>query len=221
LVLNSKETIEVVRYVKDLYQGPIDKVFIFRGQDYHRDSMVSGKLSLTFETNIVSRTAEKRVPEMSSKIQLAKSPAGPVRRLGSNQMATYLIWKFSENIEGAKKFLVDYVGNFQEAFLASGFLYFPCHPKSVPDMERLLKDDPRGHPSTKYRVLEDVAEWTTNLGYPGYANAAMAEIFDSGVVSKMFRNFVAEYVPTAEKAVEQAEEDCKRIFTRWREKGLV
>ena len=221
LVLNSKETREVLRFIKDLYQGPIDKLFIFRGQDFHRDSMVSGKLSLTFETNIVSRTAEKMVPEMSSKIQLAKTPAGQVRRLGSNQMATYLIWKFSENIEGAKKFLVDYVGNFQKAFSASGFLYFPCFPKSVPDMERLLKDDSRGHPPTKYKVLEDVAEWTTNLGYPGYANAAMAEIFDSSVVSKMFRNYASGYFSSAEDAVEQSEEQCKQICTRWRNKGLV
>jgi multiple sugar transport system substrate-binding protein len=136
-------------------------------------------------------------------------------------MATYLIWKFSQNIEGAKKFMVDYVGNFQKAFSGSGFLYFPCYPKSVPDMERLLENDPRGHPPTKYKVLEDVREWTTNIGYPGYANAAMAEIFDSAVISKMFRYFVAGHVSTAQQVVEEAEAHCNQILKRWKEKGLV
>ena len=222
LVLNSKETIDAVRYVKTLYQDSSDKMLPhFLQQNLLRDYMVSGDFSLVFETNIASRTAEKNSPEISDKIHLAKAPKGPIRQMGSNIMATYLIWKFSENIEGAKKFLIDYVGNFQKAFLGSGFLYFPCFPKSVPDMKQLLKDDPRGHPPTKYSVLEDVAEWTTNIGYPGYANAAMAEIFDSSVVSDMFRRYAGDYLSSAEEAVEQAEEQCKQIYKRWEEKGLV
>ncbi|UCF94786.1 MAG: hypothetical protein JSW39_11735 [Desulfobacterales bacterium] len=119
------------------------------------------------------------------------------------------------------KFLVDYVDNFQKAFSASGFLYFPCYPKSVPDMERLLKDDPQGHPPAKYQVLGDVAEWTTNIGHPGYANAAMAEIFDTGVISKMFFNVATGFASTVEHTVAKAEQDCKRIFTKWKDKGLV
>src|SRR5689334_23440698 len=36
-------------------------------------------------------------------------------------MGVYVIWKFAENIDGAKKFLVDYIGNFHEAFVNSQF----------------------------------------------------------------------------------------------------
>ena len=34
-------------------------------------------------------------------------------------------------------------------------------------------------------------------------------------------NFAGGFVSTAEQAVEEAGEDCNRILTRWREKGLV
>ena len=160
---------------------------------------------------------------MSEKIQLAKTPEGPVRRQGSNLTASYLIWKFAENIEGAKQFLVDYVGNFQKVFQASRFLYFPCFPNTVPDMKQFLANDSKGQPPTKYKVLEDVAKWTTNAGYPGYANAAIGEIAGTYIISKMFQNGSGIYSKdiSAEDAVKKAEKECKRIFTKWKEKGLL
>lgn len=223
IVINSKETLEALRFVRALYEESIASDANWNGYKWHMNSMISGELSLTHETNIITRTAEMGLPEMSEKIQLAKTPEGPVRRLGSNVMACYLIWKFAENIEGAKKFLVDYVGNFQKAFLASRFLYFPCFPDTVPDKEQLLANDSRGQPPTKYKMLEDVAQWTTNVGYPGYANAAIGEIEGTNIISKMFQNGAGIYSKdiTVEDAVRNAEEECKRIFTKWKEKGLL
>ena len=101
-------------------------------------------------------------------------------------MSVYVIWKFAENIEGAKQFLVDYVGNFRQGFLASQFYNFPCFPKTVPDLKELIANDAQATPHDKYKVLADVSEWTTNLGYPGYANAAIDETFGSWIISTMF-----------------------------------
>ena len=84
LVLNSKETREAAKFVKGLFRESMTDRSLHNGARWHRDSMVSGDLSLTFETNIVTRTAEKRDPGLSRKIQLAKTPEGPIRRLGSN-----------------------------------------------------------------------------------------------------------------------------------------
>lgn len=219
-VINSKETLEAVRFVKALFEESMAGTALWGTGKWHRSRMISGELSLTSEINMITRTAEMERPEMSKKIQLAKTPEGPVCRLGSNRMACYLIWKFAENIEGAKQFLVDYVGNFQRVFLASGFLYFPCFHNTVPGMERLLANDSRGQPPTKYQVLKDVAKWTTNVGYPGYANAAIEEIYGSNIVTGMFRNASGAYF-TVKEAVKDAETKCKRIFTKWKEKGLL
>jgi multiple sugar transport system substrate-binding protein len=222
VVINSKETLEAVRFVNALFEESMIGAAIWGSYKWHINSMILGELSLTSETNIITRTVEMERPEMSKKIQLAKTPEGPVCRLGSNRMACYLIWKFAENIEGAKQFLVDYVGNFQRVFTASGFLYFPCFPNTVLDMEQLLANDSRGQPPTKYKVLEDVAKWTTNTGYPGYANAAINEITGSNVISKMFRDGSGGFGNlTVEEAVKKTETECKRIFTRWKEKGLL
>ena len=35
--------------------------------------------------------------------------------------------------EGAKRFLVDYIGNSRQAFLASGFQNMPSFPGTTPD----------------------------------------------------------------------------------------
>ena len=41
-------------------------------------------------------------------------------------------------------------------------------------------------PADKYKVFQNVTDWTVNLGYPGYANAAIDEIYNSWLISTMF-----------------------------------
>jgi len=169
----------------------------------------------------ITRAAEKEDPEMSKKIWLAKSPAGPVRRMGLEHfMFVYVIWKFAENIEGAKQFLLDYIGHFRKVFLASEFYNFPCFPDTVPDLKKVIANDPTADTPDEYKVLEDVLEWTTNVGYPGYANAAIDEIFGTYVITTMFQK-AATGEATPEDAIKEAEAKCKHIFATWKERGLV
>jgi len=221
LVLNSKETLEAVKFVKALYEETMTpEVFAWDASSNNR-GIVSGKLSVVLNAISTTRTAEKENPEISKKIQLAKALKGPVRAIGlEHVMDCYAIWKFAENREGAKKFLVDYIGNFKKAFLASEFYNFPCFPKTVPDLKQIIANDPKAHPPDKYKVLEDVLDWATNVGYPGYANAAKDEIFGTWVINNMFAK-AASGAETPEAAISQAEAACKRIFAKWKEKGLI
>ena len=115
---------------------------------------------------------------MSKNIWLAKAPAGPVRRTGLEHICSvYVIWKFAENIKGAKQFLVDYIGSSREAFLGSELYNFPTFPNTVSDLDMLIANDSNADPPDKYKVLKDAEMWTTNVGDPGYANAATDEIF--------------------------------------------
>jgi multiple sugar transport system substrate-binding protein len=158
---------------------------------------------------------------MSKKIQLTKALRGPARAIGlEHVMQCYVIWKFSENIDGAKKFLVDYISNFREAFTAGEFYDFPCFSKTVPDLAKLISNDPKAHPPDKYKVLEDVITWATNIGYPGYANAAIDEIYGTWVINTMFGK-AASGAASPEAALKEADAACKRIFEKWRERGLV
>ena len=223
VVLNSKRTLEAVKFFKALYEEAMFKEVTI-GVDIHCDVadewIISGKVSLLRSGISVTRTAELAYPEMSRKIQLTKTPQGPVRRAGNYYIPAYFIWKFAENIEGARKFLIDYVNNFRDAFLAGKFRDFPCFPATVPDLKKLLVADSRAVPSTKYTILEDVLNWTTNTGYPGYNNAAISEIGSTNLIIDMFVNAATGYAKP-EDAIKDAEVKCKRIFKGWREKGLI
>ena len=221
VVLNSKQTLEAVNFVKALYQETMtDEVFAWDASSNNR-FILAGKGSLVLNAISVTREAEKNNPEMSKKIWLAKAPKGPVRRMGlEHVMDVYVIWKFAENIEGAKKFLVDYISNFREAFLASEFYNFPCFARTVPDIKKLISNDPKADPPDKYKVLEDVLEWATNVGYPGYANAAIDEIFSTWIISTMFAKVAAGQM-SPQDAINEADKKVQAIFKKWREKGLA
>ena len=221
LVLNSKETLEAVKFVMALYEECMtEEVFAWDASANNR-FMISGKGSLALNAISITRTAEKSAPEMEKKIWLAKACKGPVRRMGlEHVMDVYVIWKFAENIEGAKKFLVDYISNFREAFLASEYYNFPCFAKTVPDLKQLVAHDKKAQPPDKYKVLEDVLDWATNVGYPGYANAAIDEVFSTWIISTMFARAAAGKMKPQE-AINEAEKKCKLIFKKWREKGLA
>jgi multiple sugar transport system substrate-binding protein len=135
-------------------------------------------------------------------------------------MGVYVVWKFAENIPGAKKFLVDYVGNFRQAFVNGEFYDFPCFQRTVPDLKQLLSKDKKAQPPDKYKVLEDVLNWATNVGYPGYANAAIDEIYQKWIINVMFAK-AAQGVLSPEDAVKEAEAECKRIWEKWRERKLM
>ncbi len=221
LVLNSKQTLDALKFVKALFEETMTpEVFTWDASSNNR-AVVSGKVSLVLNAISTTRTAEKENPEISKKIQLAKALRGPVRAIGlEHVMQCYVIWKFAENIEGAKKFLVDYVTNFRQAFVEGEFYDFPCFSKTVPDLKKLIANDPKAHPPDKYKVLEDVLEWATNVGYPGYSTAAIDEIYSTWVLNVMFAK-AATGAATPEEALNEADAACKRIFGKWKDRGLV
>ncbi|HEY7168924.1 MAG TPA: extracellular solute-binding protein [Candidatus Binatia bacterium] len=221
LALNSKNTIEAVKFVKALFHETMTpEVFTWDPSSNNR-AMLAGTISVALNAISITRQGEKDNPAFTQKIHLAKAAAGPVRRIGlEHVMDVYVIWKFAENIEGAKKFLVDYVTNFREAFLHGEFYDFPCFERTVPDLQQLIAKDAKGQPADKYKVLADVLSWATNVGYPGYANAAIDEIYQKWILNVMFAK-AAQGVLTPENAVKEAEAECKRIWDKWRQRKLL
>ena len=130
-------------------------------------------------------------------------------------MNSYVVWDFAENKEGAQQFLIDFVDAFHDSFAAGQFYNFPCFPSLVPDLKKEISNDPRANPADKYKVLGNVLDWATNVGYPGYATAAIDEAFKTWVIPTMFAK-VARGGETPENALKQAEEEYKRIFARWK-----
>lgn len=221
VVLDSPATLEAVKFVKALYQETMTPEVLAWDPSSNNRAMLAGKISLALNAISITRTAENEHLPISAKIALAKAAAGPARRIGlEHVMDCYVIWKFADNVDGAKKFLVDYVDDFRAGFLASEYYNFPCFPKTVPDLQKLIAHDSRAEPPDKYQVLSDVLDWATNVGYPGYANAATDEIFNTWVLNTMFAK-AATGAETPENAVKTADAQCKQIFAKWRARDLV
>jgi multiple sugar transport system substrate-binding protein len=226
LVIGSKNTVEAVKFVKALYQETMTpEVFSWDASSNNR-AMLAGRASVVLNAISVTREAENKNMMVDGKpigddIWLAKPAKGPVRRMGlEHVMNVYVIWKFAENIAGAKKFLVDYVGNFHRAFEASEFYNFPCFPKQVPDLKQLVQNDKKAKPPDKYAVLADSLDWATNVGYPGYSNAAIDDIYSQWIVNNMFAK-AAQGVMSPEDAVKEAEAKARDIFAKWKERKLL
>ena len=215
VTINSKETLEAIKFVRALYKETMTaEVFTWDVSSNNR-FMLAGKGSLALNAISITRSAEKDVPEMSKKIQLAKSPAGPVRRMGlEHVMGVYVIWRFAENKEGAKQFLIDLVGNYRTAFLESEFYNFPSFPQTVPDLAELIAKDPKADPPDKYKILTDFLNNATNVGYPGYATAAIDEVFNTFIIPTMFARAARDEL-SPEDAVKAAEREMKRLFAKW------
>jgi multiple sugar transport system substrate-binding protein len=214
--INSKNTIEAIKYMNAMFKECMTpEVFTWDPSSNNR-GILAGKLSFVANAISVTRSAEKDNPEMSKNIQIAQALKGPARRIAAEHvMDCYVVWDFAENKEGAKQFLVDYIDNFGAAFKASEFYNFPCFPTTVPDIKAQLANDPKGVPNDKYKVLGNVLEWATNVGYPGFATAGIDEVFNTFVLPTMFAK-AARGEATPEEAVKTAEAEIKRIFAKWK-----
>jgi multiple sugar transport system substrate-binding protein len=221
LTIRSNNTLEALKYAQALFKEAMTAEVLAWDPSSNNRQMIAGRSSLVLNAISVTRTGENDKLPIHEKILLAKAAAGPVRRIGlEHVMDAYVIWKFAENIDGAKKFLVDYVDNFRTAFDASQFYNFPCFAKTVPDLQKTIGNDPKAVPPDKYAVLGDVLDWATNVGYPGYSNAAIDETWNTWVLNTMFAK-AATGAETPEAALAQAETAMKAIWAKWKDRGLI
>ena len=91
----------------------------------------------------------------------------------------------------------------------------------MPDLENWLQNDPYGsEPVDKLAILKTANDWTTNLGHPGPANAALGEIFALPTLPNMMAR-AATGQQSAQDSVATAEQEINAIFDKWRAEGLM
>jgi len=214
VTINSKNTIEALKFMKALYEeSETPEVFTWTPPDNNK-AMLAGKVSYVANAISITRQAEREHQPIDKNIMISRALKGPVRRIAAEHvMNCYMIWEFAENKDGAQQFLIDYIDAFHDGFVAGQFYNFPCFQKTVPNLQKEIASDPRATPNDKYKVLGDVLDWATNVGYPGYCSAAIDQAFYSWVIPTMFAT-VANGKATPEDAAKTAEAEYKRIFER-------
>jgi multiple sugar transport system substrate-binding protein len=164
-----------------------------------------------------------------------KGPTG-IQLASEHVMSGYVVWKFSKSQETAKEFLVALIDASRESMLASKLYNFPSFYGAVADpgtpmskkyesgaawISKQCNNDPFGSkPADKLALLAKALPWSTNLGYPGFANPAEGEIFDTYVITDMFAK-AATGALSPKDAMAEASTRIKEIFGKWRKKGMV
>ena len=214
VAINRPETVEAVKAMTAIYRAGMTEEVLTWDASANNRYLAGGRGSLIINAISALRAIETQDPALASRIELLPTPAGAAGRHGVYVTGTYVIWKFARNQEAAKQFLVDLALDSRATFEKSRFYNLPSFPGAVPDAGDLIARDP------KYTLLADAASWSTNLGHPGYANAAIDEALIKFIVPDMFAA-AARGTLSADEAVRQAEAQLQPIFDRWRERGKV
>jgi multiple sugar transport system substrate-binding protein len=223
VTIDSKGTRDALKFMKSLYQkGMTNEVFAWTAAS-NNQGYLSGRLSLALNAISIVRSAESQNPTLAKNTALLPIPKGPDRRLGlEHVMGVYTIWNFTSKPQQklAKRFIADLEINYASAFKNSKYYNFPAFPKAVYDYRKRLGADPHS-PKGKYRILDTIArKYTVNVGFPGYSNAAVDEIFNTYLIPQMFAQ-VAQGKMTPAEGAKAAEQQMKKIFAKWRRRKKI
>jgi multiple sugar transport system substrate-binding protein len=219
--INSKHTVEALKFMRNLYKhGMTNEIFAWTASS-NNQGYLAGRLSLAVNAISIIRSAEDQNPSLAKNTGLAAIPRGPVQRLGLEHiMGVYTIWKFSKNKSLAKRFIADLETNYAQAFTHSKYYNFPAFRGAVHNYNKILASDPHT-PKGKYVLLGRIAsKYTTNVGHPGFANAAVDEVWNKYLIPQMFAE-VAQDKSSAADAARSMQGQFKDIFAKWRRRGKI
>ena len=223
LTLNSKNTVEALKFMADIYKtGESDEIFGWNPAS-NNQFLYAGRGSLILNAISATRTPEDLNLPFVNDLWIYPIPKGPHGRIGlEHVMGVYSIWKFAKNKEAAQKFLADLCINYKQATTASKLYNFPSFPGAYP-LKQIYKaaaadtHKPRG----KYTVLTTIAaKYTHNVGYPGYSNAAIDEMFNKYLIPVMFSD-VSQGKKTAEQSMRDTNAQMKQIWAKWKAQGKI
>ena len=208
-------TSTALNYVKRLAQDAGNPDEFAWGPAGNVQAMLARKTSCSTNAISLLRAAEKQSPELAKKIKLQPPLLGQYGVTAFPQATNCsTVWKFAENMDGAKQFLVDLVDSSRTGYDTSLGCNFPTYPKALPNLVVRLYKDPQADPPNKYYALRDALHWTPNLGAPWLANPAWMEVFNTFVIPRMFANVVQGNL-TAQDAAAEAQKEVAAIVEKW------
>jgi multiple sugar transport system substrate-binding protein len=244
VILDNPRSVAAVKFMTDLYNKALTPEVFSWNPASNNQLLIAGKASYILNSISAYRSAQKDVPEIAKDIYFTPALKGPTGESWASEHVIYVsvIPKFAgKNADLAKEFLLDLCATYDRAMWESELYASPAFfQTNVPQGERgyptvagakVLRDvynawfesDPfalPGEAKGKLLAIRDAEKWSANIGYPGPANPAEGEIFGTFVLPNMFAR-VAQGKQSAEESVKQGAAECRRIFAKWREQGLV
>jgi multiple sugar transport system substrate-binding protein len=228
VTINTPETVAAVEYMANLFKNTMtDEVFGWTAAS-NNQLLIAGQASYILNSISAYRTAQEAQPDVAKDVFFTRPLVGPAGQEAAlahgHAVFIYQIPTFSKNQDTAKEFLLYLTANYEQATDQSKFYNFPAFANLSPNLKAeggWLDNDPYGsEPPDKLAVLKDADTWTTNLGHPGPANAAIGELFGLPTLPDMMGR-VARGEQAAADSVAQAETEIKEIFEKWKTEGLI
>jgi spermidine/putrescine-binding protein len=222
VAINSPETVAAVEFMTKLFKGAMTQEVFAWNPASNNQGLIAGKMSYILNSISAFRTLQGINPTVANDVSFVRALKGPKQGYAAQHvMYNYIVPKFSKNVDAAKEFLLHYTQNWARVTWESELYDFPAFRERVPKLNDWLDSDPFGSkPANKLAVLKDALDWSVNVGHPGYANAAIGEVFGTFLLPNMLAR-AARGKQSPQEAVATTESQMKPIFEKWRKKGLI
>jgi multiple sugar transport system substrate-binding protein len=226
VAINSPETVAAVAYMKELYERAMTpEVFSWTAAS-NNQLLVAGQASYILNSISAYRTAQTVDYAVADDIYFSPALKGPggIGVVSEHLIPTYIVPNHAANPDAAKEFILHLVANYNQAVFNSALYNFPAFASTAPQLFAeggwLDVDLFGSRPINKLQLLKDAESWSTVIGHPGAANAAIGEVFGTFIIPNMFAK-AARGEMTPEAAVAEAEQLMIPIFDNWRRQGLM
>ncbi|WP_304105399.1 ABC transporter substrate-binding protein [Marinobacter antarcticus] len=229
VTIDSPETLAAVKYIKELFENALTPEVFAWNPASNNQAYIAGTASYIQNSISFFRSAQdigKPVTQNTSFRPGLKGPGGEVH-MPAHIWFTYVMPKYvtdPDEIQSAKNFMLDLENNYSHATYNSKLYNFPAFAKQVPQLYAdggWLDNDPWGsEPADKMAFMKTAEDWTVWPGYPGYANPAVGEVYQTHVISTMMAN-AANGTKSPEQALKDATDQINKIFKKWRDRGFV
>lgn len=229
VALGSPQVIDAVKYQAKLFHAAeTPEVFSWNAAS-NNQAFVSGRASYIQNSISFYRTAQESNPKNAEDTGFRpglKGPTGTVHQT-AHVWFIYVLPKYitdKNQVLAAKKFMLDLTANYSSDTYYSKLYDFPAYPPTVPQLTQKggwIDHDPWGsNPPDKLSVLHGALDWTAWLGYPGYADPASSEIYNTFLLSTMMAQ-AARGEKTPEQAVKDTAAQMRQIEEKWKRLGYV
>jgi multiple sugar transport system substrate-binding protein len=212
VAINSKETLESVKFMQGFWKDAMDEGGLAWDDTNNNRAFLSQTISATLNGASIyieaSRKPEQYQTEkgtpMKDDILHSPLPAGPAGQFGMHLMQSDMLMKYSKNQDAAKEFLkwIHAEKNFEKWFISQKGYSTPCTAKW--EEHALWAQDPVMAP---FKVAARLGQAP---GFAGLPNEKAAEALSKYIVTDMYAKAVQGMPP--EEAVKWAEEELKKIY---------
>src|SRR5712675_1009094 len=212
VVINSKETIESVKFMTGFWKDAHDEGGLAWDDTNNNRAFLSQTISATLNGASIyieslrkpdQYQTEKGKP-LNTDILHAPLPKGPAGQFGFHLLQSNMLMKYSKNQDAAKEFLkwLHAESNYRKFFESQKGFATPCTAKWESDP--LWNVDPV---KTPYKVAARLGQAIGNAGPP---NAKAQEVLSKYIVTDMYAKAV-QGMP-AEESVKWAESELKKVY---------